>query len=110
VVIELLVFGWTDIPIPDRRTVARFRGHETGGFTGIRNETFEGVPSVVTTAHHFQSRFEETRQLKQSKAQQAGAGQPATDLSRTWRVPTNHSPMRRGTPSSGCQISKLAKK
>ncbi|MBB5350484.1 hypothetical protein HNR46_000712 [Haloferula luteola] len=65
IVIELLVFGWIDISIPERGTVARFRGYETGGFTGIPNEAFEDVPFVPTTAHHFQSRFQVTKLLKQ---------------------------------------------
>ena len=78
VVIELLVFGWADIPIPERGTVARFRGYETGGFTGIPNEAFEDVPSVATAAHHFQSRFQVTKLLKQTEAQQGVAPQSAT--------------------------------
>lgn len=53
VVIELLVFGWADIPIPERGTVVRFRGYETGGFTGIPNEAFEGVPTVATFKVNF---------------------------------------------------------
>ena len=80
VVVELLVFGWTDIPIPKRGTVARFRGYETGGFTGIPNEAFEDVPSVATTAHHFQSQFQVTKLLEQTKAQSGRGGRiaPAT--------------------------------
>ena len=78
VLIELLVFRWTDIPIPVRGTVVRFRGYETGGFIGIPNEAFEDVPSVATTAHHFQSRFQVTKLLKQTKAQQGVAPQSAT--------------------------------
>ena len=77
-VIELLVFPWTDIEIPERGTVVRFRGYETGGFSGIPSEAFEDIPSVATTAHHFQSWFRVTKLLKQSKAQQGVAPQSAT--------------------------------
>jgi hypothetical protein len=77
-VIEVLVFGWTDIRIPERGTVVRFRGYETGGFTGFPNEAFEDVPSVATTAHHFQSQFQVTKLLNQTKAQQGVTPQSAT--------------------------------
>lgn len=71
VVIEVLVFRWTDISIPERGTFVGFRGYETGGFTGIPNDAFEDVPAVATTAHHFQSQFQVTKLLKQTKAPQS---------------------------------------
>lgn len=71
IVIELLLFGWTEIKIPARGTRVRFRGYETGGFTGIPNEAFADIPSVATTDHHFESRFQITKLLPVSKAQAA---------------------------------------
>jgi hypothetical protein len=71
VVIELLVFGFTDIKIPARDARVRLRGFETGGFTGIPNEAFKDIPAVATPDHHFESRFQITKLLPESNTQQA---------------------------------------
>jgi hypothetical protein len=71
VVMELMVFGFTDIEIPARGTIVRFRGYETGGFTGIPRAAFEDIPSVSTTDHHFEVRFQITKLLPKIQSEQA---------------------------------------
>ena len=78
VVIELGVFSFTDIKIPNRGTQVRFRGYETGYFVGIPRKAFKDIPIVATTNHHFQSRFQITKRLEPTKAEQDGSGKPAT--------------------------------
>jgi len=68
IVIELSVFSFTDIKIPGRGSWVRFRGYETGGFTGIPREAFKDIPQVATTNHHFESRFQVTKSLKPKRA------------------------------------------
>lgn len=75
VVIELLVFPWANIPIPERGTFVRLRGYETGGFVGIPTEAFKDVDSVACTDHHFNSQFQVTKLLDQAKPQQSGTEQ-----------------------------------
>ena len=70
IVMELSVFSFTEIKIPVRGTRVRFRGYETGGFTGIPREAFEDIGLVATTNYHFQSRFQITKRLKLTKAEQ----------------------------------------
>ncbi len=69
-VIELHVFSFKAIEIPDRGTPVRFRGYETGGFTGIPKEAFEDIPLVATTNHHFKSRFQVTKRLSPARTKQ----------------------------------------
>jgi hypothetical protein len=77
-IMELFVFSFTDITIPVRGTKVRFRGYETGGFTGIPQEAFDDIPLVASTNHHFESQFQITKRLDPTPAEQAGTGQPAT--------------------------------
>ncbi len=70
VVIELSNFSFTRIEIPTRGTKVRFRGYETGEFTGIPMKAFKDIPSVATAKFHFESRFQITKRLNIEEAEQ----------------------------------------
>jgi len=64
VILKLQVFSFTDIKIPPRGTMVKFRGYETGGFTGIPHEAFDDIPRVATTEFHFDTWFQVTKRIK----------------------------------------------
>ncbi|MBU1054156.1 MAG: hypothetical protein KKC46_10040 [Proteobacteria bacterium] len=70
IVMELQVFTFTSVTIPKRGVWVRFRGYETGKFTGIPDEAFNDIPEVPSTDHHFESFFQITKKLKPSKPNQ----------------------------------------
>ncbi|MFH2044875.1 MAG: hypothetical protein ABIK92_06995 [Pseudomonadota bacterium] len=69
VIMELRIFTFTSVTIPKRGVWVRFRGYETGGFSGIPYDAFKDVPVVATDDHHFESFFQVTKKLKPSKAE-----------------------------------------
>jgi hypothetical protein len=73
IIMELRVFSFTSVTIPERGMWVRFRGYETGGFTGIPENAFKDIPEVATTHHHFESYFQVTKNLEPSRAEPRGA-------------------------------------
>lgn len=68
VVMLISMFGFAKFELPKRGSLVRFRGYETGGFSGIPKGAFEDIPTVATTDHHFQSWFQITKELKPVKS------------------------------------------
>jgi hypothetical protein len=69
VVVELSVFSFTDIKIPTRGTTVKYRGYETGGFSGIPMEAFHDIPRVATTNFYFERCFQITKRLNLEEAE-----------------------------------------
>ncbi len=69
VVVELIVFSFTDIVIPARGTQVRFRGYESGGFSGIPTDTFKDVGLVSSTDHQFENWFQITKRLEPTRTE-----------------------------------------
>ncbi|WP_367874640.1 hypothetical protein [Luteolibacter sp. Populi] len=63
VVIGLATFTFADVKIPERGAWVRFRGYESGGFTGIPKAAFADLPSVATAGHRFVCEFQLTKAL-----------------------------------------------
>lgn len=62
-VVDVFYFKFTTFKLPERGTLVKFRGYESGRFTGIPNGAFKDIPRVPATNFFFQSHFVVTRSL-----------------------------------------------
>lgn len=70
VVLLVSMFAFAKVELPKRGTVVRFRGYETGGFSGIPKDAFKDLPAVATTNYHFKSWFQITKPLAPVKVKE----------------------------------------